>query len=297
MNRQQEIRQVVSPNLFLRAIFGGFFNQFGWMFFSIGMVFFWAFISFDDFFYLSGELKQAKGQVLRVEDTSAEVNDVEVQRITFSFVHPDSKSAPSAENEPGKDSGLIESYCYETGTRHRPGQKVTIEFSPQRPDKARIIGTRRGIFPAWVLLLVSIFPCVGIAFILFGINRGMKICKLLKHSLLTYGVLIDRSTTSMRINHRPVMQLTFSFETLDGRQATSVAYNHEYEHLVDEAEKPLLYNPYRPEESCMLDDIPGRPRLDENGILRPREKERIATTLLWPAVALLVNLIGILLQL
>ena len=297
MQRHQEIRKV-APELFVRAMFGGFANQFGWLFFAFGMVFFWAFftsVNFDDIFYFTGELRKTQGVVEKVEDTSAEENDVRVQRIIFSFPSPDSK--PTAESAPGQKPDVIVAQCYETGTSRKQGSKVEIEYSPKNPQKARIVGTRRGIFQIWVLFLVAIFPVVGIGFIFFGVRRGLYIRRLLQNSLLTYGVLVGKEPTNTRINHQTVMKLTFSFTTQDGRAANAIARTHEYEHLVDEAEEPILYNPYAPKEACLLDDIPGRPRLDENNCLTPTENERVSRTLFMPAVALLVNVLGLLAQL
>ena len=93
------------------------------------------------------------------------------------------------------------------------------------------------------------------------------------------------------------MKLTFSFTTQDGRAANAIARTHEYEHLVDEAEEPILYNPYSPKEACLLDDIPGRPRLDEKNRLVATDQERTSKTLFMPAVAALVNILGLLAQL
>ncbi|GAB4271652.1 MAG: hypothetical protein Kow0029_09590 [Candidatus Rifleibacteriota bacterium] len=298
MEKHIEIRNA-APELFIRAMFGGFTNQFGWLFFAFGMVFFWVFssmVDFTDLIYFSGKLRNATGQVIKVEDTNAEVNDNTIQRITFSFTNPDNKSTKMAETQPGKNSNLIVSECYETGTSYKSGQSVQVEFPDKKPEIARIVGTRRGIFPYWVLFLVAIFPALGIGFIFFGIRRGLLIKSLLDHSFLTQGVLAGKEPTNTRINKKPVMKLTFSFETRDGQPAYVVARTHDYKHLVDEAEEPLLYNPYNPKESCLLDDIPGRPRLDEKGRLVPTEKETIAKTLLLPIIALIVNVLGVLLR-
>jgi hypothetical protein len=113
---------------------------------------------------------------------------------------------------------------------------------------------------------------------------------------LTYGVLTGKEPTNTRINKQRVMKLTFSFETQDGNTAYAVAKTHDYQHLVDEDEEPLLYNPFDPKDSCLLDDIPGRPRLDEYGCLKPRDNEGVFTTLLVPGIALLINAVAIILR-
>ena len=295
MSRHQEIRRV-APELFVRAMFGGFANQFGWGFFGFGMIFFWVFaglVNFDDAFRFSGELRTTTGQVIEVLDTSASENDTRVQKIKFSFVHPEKKVLPPAETVAGEDEHLIVAECYQTGTSLKSGQQVKVEFPADNPEKARIGGTRRGVFQVWVLLLVAIFPFVGLVFMVFGIRRGLAIWRLLNYSCLTYGVLINKEPTNTRINHQTVMKLTFSFETERGRSANVVARTHEYQHLVDEAEEPLLYNPFNPEESCLLDDIPGRPRLDEYGSLVSKDDEGLIKTLFVPAVALLINVLAI----
>lgn len=296
MNRHRDIRRV-APELFIRALFGGFVNQFGWGFFGFGMIFFWVFgslVSFDDVFYSSRELQKTTGLVVEIRDTNASEDDARVQMISFAFVKPGSNAVLPAEAMPAvdgnADSDFVLTQCYQTATQLNPGQRVEVEFPLNKPHLAKISGTRRGIFPVWVLLLVGIFPFIGLVFMFFGIRRGLLIRRLLSQSCMTFGVLIGKEPTNTRVNNQTVMKLTFSFETHDGRAAKVVARTHEYEHLVDEAEEPLLYNPVCPAEACLLDDIPGRPRLDEYGCLAPRDGDGTLTTLLVPAAAIAINL-------
>ncbi|MFZ5950542.1 MAG: hypothetical protein ACOYXC_07540 [Candidatus Rifleibacteriota bacterium] len=298
MTRHEEIRQV-SPGLYIRAMFGGFNNQFGWAFFGFGMIFFWVFgslVSLDDILPNSGKLLNTTGMVVEVNDTNATENDERVHRISFAFVRPGSSATLPAEAIPTAEMTanpeFIFAECYQTGTDLQPGQLAEVEFPESKPEKARISGTRRSVFPAWVMVFVSIFPFIGLIFMFFGIRRGLLIVGLLNHSCLTYGVLINKEPTNTRINDEPVMKLTFSFETQTGRSGTVEAYTHEYQHLVDEAEEPLLYNPVNPKEACMLDDIPGRPRLDKCKRLVAQDGEGFLKTLLVPTIAIAINIIG-----
>ncbi|MEW6712181.1 MAG: hypothetical protein AB1403_20340, partial [Candidatus Riflebacteria bacterium] len=57
-------------------------------------------------------------------------------------------------------------------------------------------------------------------------------------------------------------------------------------------EEPLLYNPVNSKQACMLDDIPGRPRLDNYGRLVAQDKGGILKTLFVPAIATAINIIA-----
>ena len=45
----------------------------------------------------------------------------------------------------------------------------------------------------------------------------------------------------------------------------AIARTHEIAKLEDQAEEPLLYDPMRPAYAVMLDDLPGNPRINDNG--------------------------------
>ncbi|MCI5137665.1 MAG: hypothetical protein D3922_04445 [Candidatus Electrothrix sp. AR1] len=70
---KREVPVTVWGNIF----FGGFANQFGWIFFGFGMIFFWIFALNADvsFLLFSGERVTVQGMVTDSRETSASVDE------------------------------------------------------------------------------------------------------------------------------------------------------------------------------------------------------------------------------
>lgn len=68
------------------------------------------------------------------------------------------------------------------------------------------------------------------------------------------------------MNDKPVYELRFRFKTFSGPEALATARNHEPERLEDDAEEPLVYDPADPSSAVLLDELPGRPRLDVDSV-------------------------------
>jgi len=269
--------RTVPWSLHLSALFGGFFNQFGWLFFGFGMVFFWVFGANAD---LSGPLfaftpvDTAPGLVLGVEGTSfsegGDGNSMPVYRIRFAY------------NARGRS---LEGVAYATGYAPENGVRVTVEILRWHPTVARLAGTRRAAFPALALLVVM-FPLVGLGFLVPGVRDGLKATRLLRLGRLTTGKLISREVTNMSINHQPVMKLTFEFTAHDGSTSQGIAKTHQPQALEDEAEEPLLCDPADPSTAVLLDSVAGSPRLDPAGQYEPRPMSKVIPLLIVPLLSI-----------
>ena len=102
-------------------------------------------------------------------------------------------------------------------------------------------------------------------FIIGGINKGIKANRLLALGEQTTGRLKSKEKTNTKVNKKPVYKLTFEFNTLEGMTYETMVKTHETGKLEDQTEEPLLYEPMRPSYAVMLDDLPGAPRIQENG--------------------------------
>jgi hypothetical protein len=60
----------------------------------------------------------------------------------------------------------------------------------------------------------------------------------------------------------------------------AVAKNHITRHLEDEETESLLYDPMRPEYAVLLDNLPGRPRIDSMGQISATTGTAVASLLL-----------------
>ena len=248
-----------------QVLFGGFFNQFGWLFFGFGMIFVWVFGLSADFssaqFALS-ESKTTQGTISDIQSTSASENDTPVYANHFVF---------RVEREETDYAGV----SYTTGQRFSIGQMVPVQYLVDNPDVSRIEGARGNTFSPWIICLVAIFPTIGLIFIIAGLRRGVKGNRLLHNGKIGQGRLVDKSATNTRINNRTVFKLTFEFEAEDGMTYQATAKSHLTENLEDEPWEQLLYNPRNPSDAVLVDNLPGAPDIDESGNIyaaNPRPK-------------------------
>lgn len=243
----------------LRVLLGGFLNQFGWIFFGFGLVFVWAFTLNADltsWYRFRGPLDTTEGKAIDCKKTlfseggSENSKGTPVYAIHYAFTAADGKEY----------KGL----SYITGKQFEQGQKVTIEYPQGKPQTSRIKGMRQkpvgpfGIFPV-------VFPMIGLLFIIRGIKKGIKANRLLTLGEQTTGRLKSKEITNTKVNKKPVYKLTFEFNTPEGKTYETLVKTHETGKLEDQAEEPLLYDPVRPSYAVMLDDLPGNPRINDNG--------------------------------
>ncbi|TPW19896.1 MAG: hypothetical protein FD126_2226 [Elusimicrobia bacterium] len=131
-------------------------------------------------------------------------------------------------------------------------------------------GTRKGIFE-WPMLFMLVFPAIGLTMMSVGVRKGLRALRLLTHGIPAQGRFVCQEATNVRINDTPVMAMTFEFKTVDGRTARCMAKTHETRELQDDAEEPLVYDPEDPSRAVLLDELPGRPRITEDSVVRSRE--------------------------
>jgi hypothetical protein len=245
-----------------QLLFGGFSNQFGWIFLGFGLIFLRVFGGYSDTgvvrFWL-GTVKTATGVVSSVELTSASEGGSDsspgtpIYKVSYTF------------DVAGRERGGI---SYGAGYNPAPGTAVVVEYIEGDPETSRIQGCRGAIFPIWVMF-VAIFPLVGAVFVFFGFRKGWKANHLLSHGLLAWATRKSSEPTNVRINNRTVMKLTFEFEAADGRTYPAVEKTHLPEKLQDDEREAVLYDPLAPSYAVMLDSLPGSPELTPEGGFRP----------------------------
>jgi hypothetical protein len=259
-----------------QLLFGGFPNQFGWLFFGFGLVFVWTFgLSADlsSILFALGEVETTRGVVTEVEETNASENDTTIYANYYSF------RVERVETE-------YEGVSYATGYEFSPGQSVVVEYLRRDPNLSRIEGTRRNIFGPWVLCFVLLFPLVGLSFMIFGLKNGFKANRLLVDGKVGLGVLKSKEPTNTRVNEQTVYKLTFEFTDEYGGRYEVVAKTHQSRVLEDEAQERLLYDPHQPTYAVMLDSLPGTPDIDEMGNIQPAGLMRGGLVLIVPLLTL-----------
>ena len=257
----------------LRVLFGGFNNQFGWIFFGFGLIFVWVFALHADissWIVFRLNIRTTMGVIQEIQATNASENDVQIFEVRYQYF----------DNLGKQQSGL----SYTTGNPRLGGQ-VNVEYLSSIPSISRVVGMRREVFgPA--AIFVIIFPLIGLGFLYSGISYGLKANRLLSHGRIAFGELISTESTGTRINNRPVLKLTFSFPASAGLDWEVTAKTHEPEDLQDEAREPVLYDPDDPSIAVLLDNLPGPIEFDVNGNLLSSSSLDTVKTLILPGLSL-----------
>jgi hypothetical protein len=243
----------------LQVLFGGYLNQFGWLFLGFGMIAVWLFVCRADltsWYRFRGPLETAPGRVIASSDTGASVGGSKHSRGTpvykneFSFV---------------VDGKEYRGVSYATGRQLSARRAVTVEYLPAKPQVSRIQGMRTNVFGPEVIFAV-LFPLVGLGIVIAGLRRGVRECDLLANGVPTSARLLSKEPTGSRVNNRMVYKYTFTFKTLED-QVCQASDNTDADRFVDDAEEHIVYDPRRPERAVLLDNLPGAPEIGEDGHL------------------------------
>jgi hypothetical protein len=266
----------------INLFFGGFHGPFGWGFFSFGMIFMLVFGTMADWSFIQfrGDVAQVQGELIAVEDTNAQENDRPIYAYHYRFYTPQEQA--------------YQGLSYARYQRLSKGDTVTVEYVADTPELSRILNMRRNIFPAWVLLLISIFPLVGVGFIVYSFKRGRRALGILRDGVLVYAELVDKQPTNTRINKKRVYSLTFAYKDHSGRELSTEAKTHETHKLEDEHQEPLIYARHDPQQAVLVDNLPGSPKIDNDRTVRADSLLKSVALLVLPAIGVGFILLGIL---
>lgn len=262
----------------LVVLLGGVLAPVGFGIAAFGLVFVFVFGSiaeplFDDPF--AGPVQQLNGTVVEVEATNVRINNARVVAVTF---------------EVSGGARAVRGVSYTR--QHVPaiGEPVVVERARTREGPMRIVGMSTHIAPAALRLLV-LLPLVGACLAALGIWRNTRRLRLLRLGEVAQATLLERRDTNTVVNGRRVQELTFGFVDGSGKPRRATARSHRPEHLTDEATETVLFDPFS-SQAVLLDDLPGRPRRDEQGYLLPASFGRQALAMLGPTLVLVVWQIG-----
>ena len=247
-----------------------------WLILAFSSIFFWLFCMRADlsFFTFRPPYAEAQGTVTDISRTAASENRQNIRAVGYSY---------------HVQGAALSGTSYVVGDAPEPGERVTIEYLPNAPQASRIAGMRRDLWSPWILL-VALWPAITLIIIVAIARAGLRRCRLLREGLQTSGRLVRKRATNTQINGQRVYELTFEYETFDGRQLTTSTRTHLTERLLDEREEPLLYDPIDPSRACLLDSLSSRPALDEAGNVRGASSAAMLFALLFPAFTVALNL-------
>jgi len=141
---------------------------------------------------------------------------------------------------------------------------LAARYGPGSPNLACLEGASLSVFPSWILLILFIFPVVGITLFLVSLLPGIRNMKLLKYGQITGALNLSSSPTSASINDVPVMKYTFEFRDHTGMTYEGSSKALPTSALGDEASEPVLYLPSDPNISLLVDSIPLKAPLGVN---------------------------------
>ncbi|MDW7690395.1 hypothetical protein R9C00_23455 [Flammeovirgaceae bacterium SG7u.111] len=262
----------------VQVIFGGLSNRIGWPIFGFGMIFFWFFSFRSELTHLPlyfGKTVTVPGKVNQVRETGTVVNEQSIEEYYFSFWT--------------KEGEKLEGSSFGTDYQYHVGSKVSVEYLKSNPEYARIEGCRTAENGIAIGLLPLVIPLIGLVMVTIALNGGIRSYWLLKKGVAGYGKLTRKKATGREINDQVIYKMFFKFKAIDGNEYMAVTHTHETDALEDEEKEVLLYNPQKPREGILFDNLPGSPQLNELGEIIPATDASVTTSLLIPVISLLGN--------
>jgi len=258
----------------------GFYNIFGWTFYTFGMIFVIIFVMNADLSTFSPVKydSQAEGKVRNINSTSITENNRRVFRVIYSFTDMNGTEHISS------------SY---TKKNIKEGTKVRILYSKKDPQLSKVEGMRRAPFGPYILF-VLLFPFIGLVFILLGIRKGVRINRLLKYGEITKAALEKTEPTRTRINNRRVYKYTYKYRDKYGENREHIERTHLAYLLNDSKEKELLYIPGIPKYSAIIATIPGNVKVLDGRNLEFNTSNRSLFQVLIPLGGIIITMYVIL---
>lgn len=244
----------LSPLTQLTVLFGGTFVQMGSVFFGAGMAFLIGFLpqsQIKHLFSFDGEWTQGRGVITTIERTNVEVNNHDVYAYSFDY-----------QNNGTNYSDVSYDYMRSDIAEQQP---VVIEYKSGNPARARIAGMDEEMMPAWIILLLLIFPGVGGTFLVIGLRRNIRALRLLINGVFTKGVLLDKQATNTRINNQMVYRYEFEFDVERHGKIIATCSTHHTRLVEDEGEEIILYDAENPDYNVVYDAIPMAPYINRRG--------------------------------
>ncbi|MHB1458258.1 MAG: DUF3592 domain-containing protein [Armatimonadota bacterium] len=256
----------------LGILFGDKIAESCWIFFFVGMIFFWIFTAFTDFSIpvFWGGVDVFQGEISEAEATGTRYNRGNVCKFTYTYV----------DTQGTKQTGI----SYSEWQRYESGDICTIEVARWNRQLSRIEETRRA--PVGLDSLVAgIFPLIGFLGILTTFITGVKGVWMLRNGCITYA----RYTHRVRISGR-IPRLFFKFVTNEAQEIEAYQDTRLQRRLMNDEFEMLLYNPRNPKSVVLLDSLPVNVKVIEDGSVVSRYKKSTALgLLLWPIFMITAN--------
>lgn len=236
----------------INVLFGGFYIQFGSVFFWFGMVFVLIFVgqsSAIHWFSFEGDWRETEGLLLEINAGYGEVNEEPIYEYVFSY-------SANGQSFTGKSNAAF--------SGEEETTIVQIEYKTGNPTRSRIVGMRSELFPAWVVLLVIVFPAIGFVFLFLGFKKNIKALQLLINGTFTRGKMLSYEPTNAVINDQTVYAYKFEFHA-SNKTYIAECKTHLTERVEDEETEKVLYDKADPKFNLVYDAMGAAPKIDRFG--------------------------------
>ncbi|MCC6995993.1 MAG: DUF3592 domain-containing protein [Deltaproteobacteria bacterium] len=248
-----------------RFAFGNPLSLIGWPVFGVGMILVWAVVLNSEVMVRGwdGQLDQVTGEVLVSEVTGTKQVDEggphydSEWKVHYRYVAHDGR--PRTSVSWGSTRLLAR------------GVPVEVEVQHAHPERSRIKGLRDRRFAGGLVWLVLI-PLGGLGLAVGGLFWGGRVLTLLGRGAVARARLVERRQVEQSRTEAgtPIYtnQLTFEFRAADGELYRRTIRTRNVDRFVDEAEgEQIVYHPMIPSYARLMDELPGRPRIGEDGQL------------------------------
>jgi len=237
--------------LSIRVVLGPL-SQIGWFLVGFGLIFVWAFgadRAVATAIRFAGALEVVEGTTTTWRELNLSINDEKVYETSYTF-------------EVGGRAFTGASYA--TGFYVPSGTRLPVEYRPSNPSVSRLQEMRASPMGV-VIAFVFLIPLIGLALARAGLRTGFRARRLLAEGQLALGALQSQEATGARVNNQPVHRLTFEFGAEGGGRYQVVTTTHRVDRLTDDPAEPIVYDPRDPSDARTIDDLPGRPTVDDRG--------------------------------
>ena len=155
--------------------------------------------------------------------------------------------------------------------------------------EVRALPTDDSTIEALAWLCLSILPLSGLLILWYFLWRGRRNCQLLRDGLLASATLVSKEERPGGRKTPPYYILTFEFQDAQGTARRTIVNVTNPKSLEDEPQKLVLYDPHHENRAALLDAIPGRPRLAEDGMFHSTSPQWDMLTLLLPLATVIGN--------
>ncbi len=220
---------------------------------------------------------RAPGTLISVEETHTTINEKRVFVHHFRFEHEGQQYQGS-------------SYSYDASGPQSGA--VSVELVPSSPGVSRIVGQRTTLLPLSGGLFVAGILLVALVGFAGAFRRSLGHVRLLVHGVEGRALLVEQRR---QMNKGTVVgyELAYVFEDRRGRTQELHLSTRDPRVLTDEEEEPILYHPLAPERAALLDELPGRPRIDERGELIDSAPGALVPRLLLASLAVCGLVLGL----